>query len=133
MNKPHFLCIAPSDRRLMQSRFPGTRRTIICDSETPTTHLVAGVVELLEPGCIINMHYHSVEELQYIVSGSGVVRDGEGNEYPVSPGTSVYCAPGAQGAHEFQNCGQEPLVILFAFPVPGGHFPQITRVAEREN
>ncbi len=131
MTQKAFFLIRPSGRRLIQGLFPGTRRQLICDDETPTIKLVTGIVELIEPGCIIPLHYHHIEEFQYVLSGNGLARDGQGNEYPVSVGTSVYCRPGVQGAHEFENNGREPLEILFVFPSEGGKFPDVEVVDRR--
>jgi quercetin dioxygenase-like cupin family protein len=128
MGRKSFVCIYPEDRKPSQARFDGTRREIICDETTPTDRLVSGVVELVAPGCIINLHYHDIEELQFILFGSGVARDADSNEYPLFPGASVYCAPGPEGAHEFENTGDTPLGILFVFPSEGGKFPGITLV-----
>ena len=120
-----FFCIQPADRRWVTGLFTGTRRGLIADEQTPTLGLVTGVVELLDPGRKIDLHHHEVEEFQYIVSGTGLARDAHGTKYPVAPGTCVYCRPGPEGAHEFENTGQDPLVILFVFSSPGGRFPAI--------
>lgn len=76
-------------------------------------------------GCTISLHHHSVDELQYVLSGTGILRDANGNEYPMSAGMSVYCAPRPEGAHEFENTGSSPLAFLFVFRSPGGKFPEI--------
>jgi uncharacterized cupin superfamily protein len=88
---------------------------------------MAGIVELSSQGDTIPMHYHrETEELQYIVSGSGVVRDNEGNEYPVEAGTAVYCGAGSQSAHEFENTENRPLIVLFIYPSLGGSSPDVS-------
>lgn len=125
MTQEAFFLFRPSERRLVQGKFSGTNRRMICDSETPTNNLVTGTIEIVEPGGRIPLHYHSVEEFQFVTSGEGVARDGRGREYPVSAGTAVYCRPGSEGAHEFENTGKGPLEILFVFSSEGGKFPQI--------
>lgn len=131
MEARHFLCMQPSDRRPCEPTLPGARRWLICDEQTPTLSLLVGVVELPERGSTIPLHYHpSVEEFQYIVSGSGVVWDAEGNEYPLSPGTCIYCGPEPKGAHGYKNTGNSPLVILFIYPSAGGKAPDYVVVDE---
>ena len=126
-----FLVMQPSERRWSKPTIVGTQRWLICDEQTPTASMLAGVVELPEQGSKVPMHYHSTnEELQYIVSGSGVVRDAEGNEYPLKPGTCVYCGPGPKCAHEFENTGDESLVILFVYSSPGGKAPDVNLINE---
>jgi len=116
-----FLCLQPSERHPSKPTILGTRRWLICDEQTPTVSSLVGVVELPERENTIPLHYHSsVEEFQYIISGSGVAWDAEGNEYPLGPGTSVYCGPGPKGAHGFKNTGASPLVILFIYPSAAG-------------
>ena len=81
-----------------------------------TSHsLVAGVV-VLDPGARIRRHFHNIEELQYVLHGNGISRDIAGREYPVGPGSVVYCGPGRDGAHEFENTTDLPLALLFVYP-----------------
>lgn len=129
--KKSFLVVQPAERRPSKPTMPGTRRWLLCDEQTPTASMLVGVVELRARGDRIPMHYHSSdEEFQYIVSGSGVVRDAERNEYPVEPGTSVYCGAGPECAHEFENQGDTPLAILFVYPSPGGQAPDVNLIDE---
>lgn len=126
METCHFLCMQPSERRSCKPTLPGAGRWLIFDEQTPTVSLLVGIVELPERGSTIPLHYHSsVDEFQYIVSGSGVVWDAEGNEHPLRPGTCIYCGPGPKGAHGYKNTGASPLVILFVYPSPGGKPPDV--------
>ncbi len=125
MAEGSFFLIQPHERRLVQGKFAGTVRHMIVDEKTPSLNFVTGTIQILDTGSRIPLHHHAVEEFQFIIRGHGVVRDSQGQEYPVTPGTSVYCLPGADGAHEFENTGTDPLEILFVFHSPGGLFPQI--------
>lgn len=120
-----FVIISPSERRTVVGKFAGTVRQMICDSETPTDHLVTGIVQVIDPGGRIPLHHHHIEEFQFIVSGTGIARDAQGNEYLISEGTSIYCRPGPEGAHEYENTGADSLKILFVFPSRGGTFPEV--------
>jgi quercetin dioxygenase-like cupin family protein len=107
----------PSDRRPRAPRVPGSRVDVICDAQTPTASLIVGVNELA-PGARIPLHFHDCEELQYILSGHGVALDAEGREYPLEPGSAVYCAAGRSAAHGFVNTGTTPLAILYVYASP---------------
>jgi quercetin dioxygenase-like cupin family protein len=119
-----FLVLGPTDRRPRAPRVPGSRVEIFCDAETPTASLLAGINHLA-PGARIPRHFHDYEELQFILSGTGVVIDSAGTEHPLEPGSAVYCAAGPTAAHGFANTGREPLGILYAYPTPGGRAPSL--------
>ena len=48
------------------------------------------------------LHWHPVEALYYVIAGDAVVRDIEGNEYEVGPGSFIYAPAGLAGAHEWE-------------------------------
>ena len=58
-------------------------------------------------------HNHPFEHEIYILSGEGVVLEGE-TEHPVGPGTFCYIPPGE--THQIQNRGEEPLQLLCLIP-----------------
>ena len=67
----------------------------------------------LAPGqvsCPYHFH-HASEELFYVLEGTGRLRYG-GEERRVRPGDVVGCATGPEGAHQFVNDGDAPLVYL---------------------
>lgn len=128
MNDQSFFIIQPGERRLVQGKFAGTVRQMFCDAATPTDNLVSGIVQVLEPGGKIPLHHHHVEEFQFIVNGSGIARDGNGNEYSIGPGSAIYCRPGPAGAHEYENTGAQALEILFVFTSRAGVFPEIVEL-----
>lgn len=53
-------------------------------------------------GAVERLHWHPIEALYYVISGAGVVRDVEGREYEVGPGSVVYAPAGLAGAHEWE-------------------------------
>ena len=124
---PGFVVIGPGERRQRAGRVPGSAVDVLLDSETPTTSLLAGINHLA-PGGHIPLHHHDYEELQFILSGAGVVIDAAGNRHPLERGSTVYCAAGAEAAHGFVSTGDVPLAIFFVYPTPGGAAPSLTWV-----
>lgn len=90
---------------------------ILADRSTGTENLVVGIY-VCNPRSTLEMHYHKVEEFICILYGSGVVRDRRGREYKIGAESTIYCAPGPEGAHEFENTGDVPLGLIFAHPAP---------------
>ena len=101
---------------------------ILANETTPTKYTYASIFSQ-KPGQKLKLHYHDIEEVQYIISGTGVYRDIAGNEHPVKPGMIVYCSEEREGAHEVENTGTEPLVIFCALAPHGGKFPRTKPVA----
>ena len=122
-----FVVVGPRDRRPREGRVPGSRVEVLVDAQTPTASLLAGVNHLA-PGGKIPLHFHDYEELQFILSGTGVALDAAGDEHALEPGSAVYCAAGRAAAHGFVNTGGVPLAILYAYPTPGGSAPTLTWV-----
>ena len=71
--------------------WPGVNRPTACASAARPTSRAH------EP-----LHWHPIEALYYVISGDATVRDLEGNEYPVGPGSFVYAPAGMAGAHEWE-------------------------------
>lgn len=90
---------------------------ILADRSTGTQNLVVGIY-VCNAHSTLEMHYHKVEEFIYILYGTGVVRDPNGREYKIGPESTIYCAAGSDGAHEFENTGDVPMALLFAHPAP---------------
>jgi len=103
---------------------PGYRRKVLCDESTPTDSLISGFI-VMDPGEELDLHYHDIEELQFIVYGDGVVGDIDGEEHPVSAGSFLYCPPGINGAHSFKNTGDLPMAFIYVYPSPGGRSPPV--------
>jgi len=107
----------------------GGRVKMLCDETTPTKSLVFGFLSI-DPGAKLPLHYHDVEEGQYVLFGYGVLHDYEGKKRPVRPGVILYAPAGIEGAHSIENTGDIPLGVLFAYPAPQGKPPEIKRVEE---
>jgi mannose-6-phosphate isomerase-like protein (cupin superfamily) len=90
---------------------------VLADRFTGTKSLVVGVY-VCNAHSTLEMHYHKVEEFIYILYGTGVVRDLSGREYKIGPESTIYCAAGPDGAHEFENTDDVPMGFLFAHPAP---------------
>jgi mannose-6-phosphate isomerase-like protein (cupin superfamily) len=71
---------------------------------------------VFKPGTATADLSHSVEELAYIVSGSGAIRL-ETGDVPVAAGQALYVP--ARLWHMVVNSGAEDLVMVFSFPSPG--------------
>ena len=54
------------------------------------------------PGTYEQLHWHPIEACYYVISGHATVRDFEGREYEVGPGSIIYAPPGIAGAHEWE-------------------------------
>jgi mannose-6-phosphate isomerase-like protein (cupin superfamily) len=70
---------------------------------------------VFKPGTSTADLSHEVEELAYIVSGSGVIRL-ETRDVPVAAGQGLYVP--ARLWHTVINPGAEDLVMVFSFPSP---------------
>jgi len=76
------------------------KRIIGCP-EVPTDRLRIGLASYT-PGAKEELHWHPIEAFYYVLGGHAIVRDIEGNEYHVGPGTAIYAPPGIAGAHEWE-------------------------------
>jgi quercetin dioxygenase-like cupin family protein len=54
------------------------------------------------PGTYEQLHWHPIEACYYVISGHATVRNFEGAEFEVGPGSMIYAPPGIAGAHEWQ-------------------------------
>jgi uncharacterized cupin superfamily protein len=84
------------------------KRLVGCP-ECPTDRVRLGLATYT-PGALEALHWHPIEALYYVVSGHATVRDVEGTEYEVGPGTAIYAPAGIAGAHEWEV--REGLQIL---------------------
>jgi mannose-6-phosphate isomerase-like protein (cupin superfamily) len=71
---------------------------------------------VFKPGTSTADLSHEVEELAYIVSGSGLIRL-ETGDVPVAAGQALYIP--AKLWHTVVNPAEEDLVMVFSFPSPG--------------
>lgn len=65
------------------------------------------------PGGHTPKHTHAHEHEVFVLSGTGVVVEGE-QERPIRAGTAVFVAP--KELHQFRNTGSTPLVFLCLIP-----------------
>ncbi|MCC7485567.1 MAG: cupin domain-containing protein [Burkholderiales bacterium] len=84
-------------------------RKIAGSKEHPSERINVGVAQF-GAGTHEHLHWHLIETFHYVLAGSGIVRDIEGNEYRVGPGDIVYGPPGLRGSHEWEV--EESLRIL---------------------
>jgi len=55
-----------------------------------------------KPGTYEQLHWHPIEACYYVISGHATVRNFEGKEYEVGPGSIIYAPAGIAGAHEWE-------------------------------
>lgn len=73
------------------------------------------VIEV-EPGAATPYHEHPWEHEAFILKGEATLRDAQGKETEVGPGTCVYVAP--DESHCFMNEGEEVLRLICVIPHP---------------
>ena len=67
----------------------------------------------LHPGSAIGAHKQDVDEVYYVLSGTGeLTLDGE--KHQVSAGTAILTRPGS--SHSLKQTGADDLVIIIAYP-----------------
>ena len=81
---------------------------------------------VFKPGTATADLSHAVEELAFVVSGSGTVRL-ESRDVPVAAGQALYVPAGVW--HTVANPGGDDLVMVFSFPAPD--YPPTRRRASR--
>ncbi len=94
----------------------GSWSRVLVAEETVGGNVSALGYSVFKPGTATADLSHSVEELAYIVSGSGVIRL-ETGDIPVTAGQALYVP--ARLWHTVVNPGEEELVRVFAVPSPG--------------
>jgi mannose-6-phosphate isomerase-like protein (cupin superfamily) len=94
----------------------GSWSRVLVARETVGGNASALGYSVFKPGTSTADLSHSVEELAYIVSGSGVIRL-ETGDVPVAAGQALYVP--ARLWHTVVNPGEEDLVMVFSFPSPG--------------
>ena len=77
-------------------------------------------VATFQPGVHEELHWHAIEVFYYVMSGSAIVRDYHGKEYPVGPGSAIYAPAGIAGSHEWQ-IGANGLQLLSIRATLEGH------------
>lgn len=87
---------------------------------TLTRDKVGGIVSSLgysvfQPGTNLSMVSHEVEEVAFVVAGTGELRTDTGAVL-FTAGDSIHIPPGLW--HAVANTGAEPVIMVFGFPYP---------------
>src|SRR5688500_12124586 len=78
-----------------------TMKQLVGFPELPTDRIRVSLATY-EAGSHEELHWHPIEAFYFVISGQATVRDIEGTEYEVGPGSFVYAQPGIAGAHEWE-------------------------------
>lgn len=109
----------PSSWRARHSYFPGSRVRLLVHDRIDGADLYGGINEI-SGGTTVPLHWHRRGEIQYILSGRGVLLGPDGRETPVGPRSAVFSPAGRAGMHGFRAVGRWPLAVLFFYASPGG-------------
>jgi len=120
---PRTRYVAPERFRGAPPSYPATSIARLLDDRDPGAELYAALISIERE---VPLHFHPVLEFQYVLIGSGVALDADGQETPIGPGGAVLSPAGPAGAHGFKNTGSLPLTMLCVFPAPGGVPPSRT-------
>jgi uncharacterized cupin superfamily protein len=110
----------PDEGIRARADYPDAPISIVLDRSTPGADLFGVSVAI---GGDIPLHFHSMMEFQFVVSGTGLALDADGGAVPIAPGGTVLSPAGPAGAHGFRNTGPLPLTLLCVYPSPGGTTP----------
>ena len=77
------------------------KRLIGCPEVLETDRVRLGRASY-KPGTYEQLHWHPIEACYYVISGHATVRNFEGKEHEVGPGSIIYAPPGIAGAHEWE-------------------------------
>ena len=111
---------SPQDGLAAPADYPDAPISLVLERSTAGADLFGVAVAI---GGDIPLHYHSMMEFQYVVSGNGLALNADGAEIPISAGGTVISPAGPAGAHGFRNLGRLPLTLLCLYPSPGGATP----------
>ena len=76
-------------------------KRIVGFSDTPTDRIRIALATY-KAGTVEDLHWHPIEAFYYVISGHATVRNFEGEEFHVGPGTGIYAPAGIAGAHEWE-------------------------------
>ena len=120
INGPRVHYRSPHDGIAAPEDYPDAPISLVLERSTAGTDLFGVAVAI---GGDIPLHYHSMMEFQYVVSGNGLALNADGAAIPISAGGTVISPAGPAGAHGFRNLGRLPLTLLCLYPSPGGATP----------
>jgi mannose-6-phosphate isomerase-like protein (cupin superfamily) len=78
-----------------------TIKALVGHADRPTDRIRTALATY-EPGTIEALHWHPIEAFYFVISGHATVRNFEGEEFEVGPGSYIYAPPGIAGAHEWE-------------------------------
>jgi quercetin dioxygenase-like cupin family protein len=78
-----------------------TMKRLVGCPEVPTDRIRVGLASFAA-GTYEQLHWHPIEAFYYVISGHATVRNLEGKEYEVGPGSTIYAPAGIAGAHEWE-------------------------------
>lgn len=78
-----------------------TIKPLVGHAERPTDRIRTAFATY-EAGTVEALHWHPIEAFYFVVSGHATVRNIEGEEFEVGPGSYIYAPPGIAGAHEWE-------------------------------
>ena len=81
---------------------PGQIRKRLAGTPEHPSERIMSLVATFKVGTLEHLHWHLTEAFHYVISGRAVVRDIEGKEYEVGPGSIIYAPPGVAGSHEWE-------------------------------
>ncbi len=109
--------VSPGPRILRPAELPTINRArgVITQplvmSDRGSTSLTIGI-STFEPGAVIPLHSHNVEEAITILEGEAVAIV-DGKEYVVRPYDTTFAPPGIQ--HHFRNDSDRPMKFLWTY------------------
>ncbi len=105
------------DIRAEAPKVPEVRTKLICKPGNAAS-LYAGIMWWGAGGKLtgVQPHYHSVEELQLVLSGNSSLTDCNGKTHRLSEGVMFLCPPGIGGVHGIENTSDSPMSLLFVYP-----------------
>lgn len=117
--------VAGADRPARPGKFNGSVIRIMLGEETGSPVTLGEVV--YGPGARVPLHRHKVEEVFYVISGSGIALIGD-EEVAVGAGDALLAPAG--GLHGFHNDSSDDIRLVFFYPAervwaeyPGGEAP----------
>jgi len=78
-----------------------TLKPMIGHADRPTDRIRVALATFV-PNTIEQLHWHPIEAFYYVIARRATLRDFEGKEYGVGPGSSIDAPPGIAGAHEWE-------------------------------
>ena len=89
-------------------------RMVLNESSLGTNRASLGY-SVFTPGCVTAMVSHEVEEVAYVIAGSGELRLDD-SAVPFAAGQGLFVPAGTW--HAVANTGDDDVVMVFGFPYP---------------